>query len=55
MTYQVCKQLIQLKDYTQAEAEALQNKLDIFLLNDRLTQEEYEELLGLLAEKVIAQ
>lgn len=55
MTYTVCKRLIELKDFTQEEADDLQNKLDIFLLNNRLTQEEYEELTGLLAEKVTAQ
>lgn len=52
MTYTVCKRLIKLKDFTATEAEDLQNKLAVFLLNDRLTQEEYEELTGLLAGKV---
>ncbi len=47
--------LIELKDFIQTEADDLQNKLDVFLLNNRLTQEEYEELTGLLAGKIIAQ
>mgnify|MGYP001045169992 FL=1 len=51
MTYTVCKRLIELKEFTQEEAGDLQNKLDVFLLNDRLTQTEYEELTGLLAGK----
>lgn len=53
MTYTICKKLIEIKDFTQEEANDLQNKLDVFLLNDRITQEEYEELVGLLAGKVV--
>ncbi len=52
MTYTVCKRLIELKSFTQEEADDLQNKLDVFLLNDRLTQAEYEELTGMLASKI---
>lgn len=52
MTYTVCKRLIGLKEFTQEEANDLQNKLDVFLLNDRLTQEQYEELIDLLTDKV---
>lgn len=48
MTYTICKRLIELKAFTQEEASELQNKLDVFLLNDRLTQEQYEELTSLL-------
>lgn len=55
MTYTVCKKLIELKNYTQEQADDLQSKIDVFLLNDRLTQEEYEELTEFLASKVIAQ
>ena len=55
MTYIVCKKLIELKDYTQEEANDLQNKLDVFLLNDRLTQSEYNELTSMLAGKVVAE
>ncbi len=54
MTYEVCKRLIDLKSFTQEEADELQNKIDVFLLNDRLTQGEYEELTGMLAGKVAA-
>lgn len=54
MTYTICKRLIELKDFTQEEADDLQAKLDVFLLNHRLTQTEYEELTGLLAGKVEA-
>ena len=53
MTYTICKRLIEIKDFTQEEANDLQNKLDVFLLNDRIIQEEYEELVGLLAGKVV--
>ena len=52
MTYTVCKRLIEIKEYTQEQADDLQDKLDVFLLNDRLTREEYEELTALLAGKV---
>ncbi len=52
MTYTVCKRLISLKDFTEEEAADLQNKLDVFLLNNRLTQGEYEELTDMLADKV---
>lgn len=54
MTYAVCKRLIELKEYTQEQADDLQNKLDVFLLNNRLTQGEYEELTALLAGKVMS-
>lgn len=52
MTYTVCKRLINNKDFTQEEVDDLQNKLDVFLLNDRINQSEYEELTSLLASKV---
>lgn len=55
MTYEVCKRLIENKDFTQEQADDLQNKLDIFLLNNRLTQNEYNELTALLASKVVSQ
>jgi len=53
MTYAVCKKLIEIKGFTQDEANDLQGKLDVFLLNDRITQEEYEELAGSLADKIV--
>lgn len=52
MTYIICKKLIELKEYTQEEADELQNKFDVFLLNNRFTQEEYEELTTLLTGKI---
>ena len=51
MTYTICKKLIEIKVFTLEERNDLQYKLDVFLLNDRLTQEEYEELTNLLLEK----
>lgn len=46
LTYRACKILIERKTYK--SKEDMQTKLDIFLLNDRLTQEEYNELTQLL-------
>ena len=51
MTYKVCKRLIKNKDFNEAKKADIQMKLDIFLLNNRITQEEYEELTGMLNEK----
>jgi hypothetical protein len=45
MTYQICKRVIENGNY---DKEDLLMKLDVFLLNDRLTQVEYEELVGML-------
>lgn len=45
MTYKVCKRLIQNGNF---EKEDMTMKLDVFLLNNRITQEQYEELLQLL-------
>lgn len=42
MTYRACKSLIDRKAYV--SVEDMQTKLDIFLLNDRLSQDEYNEL-----------
>lgn len=47
MTYIFCKKIIQNETY--GTKEEMQLKLDVFLLNNRLTQEEYEELTNLLA------
>ena len=47
MTYIFCKKIIQ--NGTYGTKEEMQLKLDVFLLNNRLTQEEYEELTNLLA------
>lgn len=51
MTYKVCKRLIGNKNFNEAEKADMQMKLDIFLLNNRITQEEYGELVGMLNEK----
>ena len=45
MTYQLCKRIIENGNY---DKEDLLMKLDVFLLNDRLTQAEYEELVGMI-------
>jgi hypothetical protein len=47
MTYTYCKKIIENKTYT--SKEDMQMKLDVFLLNNRITQEQYNELTGLLA------
>ena len=46
MTYRLCKTVIQNKAYkTVGEMEL---KLDVFLLNNRINQDEYNELIDLL-------
>lgn len=45
MTYVFCKRLIELGRYNE---EDLLNKLDIFLLNGRLTEEEYRDLVKMM-------
>ena len=47
MTYYLCKKLIQAK-----KIDGMQDKLDVFLLNDRLTDEQYTELTGMLKQPV---
>lgn len=42
LTYRACKSLIDRNSY--GNKEEMQTKLDIFLLNNRLTQTEYDEL-----------
>lgn len=51
MTYRICKQLISIKTFDEESKAELLNKIDIFLLNNRITEEEYNELIGLLHEK----
>ncbi|MGE6261058.1 hypothetical protein ACQKCU_24825 [Heyndrickxia sporothermodurans] len=46
MTYIACKTLIERKSY--ASIDDMQTKLDIFLLNDRLSQNQYNELTSQL-------
>lgn len=53
-TYLLCKKVIQNTTYkTQDEKDEMQLKLDVFLLNNRITQEQYNELTDLLTNKVI--
>lgn len=46
-TYLACKTLVENKRYK--TKEDMLNKLDLFLLADRITQEEYKELITLIA------
>ncbi|WP_404988159.1 hypothetical protein [Clostridium culturomicium] len=45
MTYRNCKKLIEAGRY---EYDDMMNKLDVFLLGDRVTQEQYTELVGMM-------
>ena len=45
VTYKMCKTLIERKRY---EKEDMLEKLDVFLLANRISKEEYEELVGML-------
>lgn len=45
ITYKMCKILIEKKRY---EKDDMLEKLDVFLLANRITKEEYEELVGML-------
>ncbi len=49
MTYTYCKKVIANKTY--GNAEEMQIKLDVFLLNDRITQEKYNELTIMLTQE----
>ncbi|WP_179865469.1 hypothetical protein [Bacillus sp. AFS017336] len=42
LTYKACKSMIDRESYS--SKEDMQTKLDIFLLNNRITQIEYDEL-----------
>ncbi|MBR0596972.1 hypothetical protein [Sinanaerobacter chloroacetimidivorans] len=54
MTYTYCKKVISNTIYkSQEEKDDMQQKLDVFLLNDRIIQEQYTELTTLLAAKEI--
>lgn len=46
MTYKLCKQIIQNKTYM--SVEDMQLKLDVFFANNRINENEYEELTNLL-------
>lgn len=45
MTYHNCKKLIEAGRY---EKEDMLNKLDVFLLNNRITKAQYKELVELI-------
>ena len=51
MTYEICKRLINIKTFDEESKVDLLGKIDVFLLNDRITKGEYNELVGLLNEK----
>ncbi|MFD1735237.1 hypothetical protein ACFSCX_01540 [Bacillus salitolerans] len=51
-TYIFCKKVI--KNGTYGTKEEMMTKLDVFLLNNRLTQTEYNELVALLEQKEVA-
>ncbi len=46
LTYRACKSQVERKSYT--SKEEMQQKLDIFLIGNRIIQSEYEELTALL-------
>lgn len=48
MTYERCKKLIQNGSY---EQEDMLKKLDVFLLADRITAEQYNELVSMMEKE----
>lgn len=56
MTYNLCKKVIINTEYqTQEQKDDMQLKLDVFLLNNRITQDNYNELTQMLKDKPITQ
>lgn len=49
MTYIFCKKVIE--NGTYGTKEEMMIKLDVFLLNDRISHEQYNELVALLEQK----
>jgi hypothetical protein len=45
VTYTYCKKIIQAGNF---EKDDMQDKLDIFLLNNRINQDQYSELVDLI-------
>ena len=45
MTYERLKKIIQNGKYNR---DAIMNQLDVFLMNNRITTEQYQELVGML-------
>ena len=55
-TYILCKKVIENTEYkNQEQKDEMQFKLDVFLLNNRISQNEYNELSQLLIDKSIEQ
>lgn len=50
-TYEMCKTLIEKGRY---EKEDMLSKLDLFLLGNRITEEKYSELVGMMDSKTDA-
>ena len=51
MTYKLCVKAI--NNGTYGTKEEMMIKLDVFLLNNRITQEQYNELVALLESKEV--
>jgi len=45
MTYNLCKKVITSGNYEKGD---MAQKLDVFLLNNRITQDNYTELIGMM-------
>lgn len=55
-TYTLCKKVIENTKYrSQEQKNEMHFKLDVFLLNNRINQDEYNELTQLLINKPIAE
>lgn len=51
MTYNTCKKvIINQKNSGTLDISAMMDKLDVFLLNNRISDEEYNELVKLMEE-----
>ena len=50
MTYTYCKSIIERGKF---DAQEMKDKLDVFLLNDRISQEQYGELVKLIDAKAV--
>ena len=49
MTYTYCKSIIERGNY---DAQEMKDKLDVFLLNNRITDEQYTELVKMIDTEV---
>ena len=47
MTYEFCKMIIEKKNYVRSD---ILEKLDLFYLRDRITREQYEELVEMIGD-----